>query len=345
MIPFLHSNHARSTRVRSRSMRPTVLTRLVSLTFSAVLLATPATQTAGAETFPSHPVRIIMPLGPGASDNVVRLVGKLVAAELGQPTFIDNRPGADSLLAVQNLLSSPADGYSMMYMGASSMIINPLIVENLPYDAQRDIRPLAGAARTFAVLVTGAKSRFKSFADVIATARAAKKSVSVASYANTYRMAALEIQQRVGIEFNDIPYKSASQVQTDLISNNVDVALMDFGGARELILSGKLKALAVTTKERHPQIPGVPTIRESGVPNYDLYVWTGFGVAAKTPEPAARVLEAALLKAMRQPEFIRYVSEVAGAEVLDISGKELSELIRSETIRYRHIKQLNSSQR
>ena len=327
-------------------MKRLLLTGLARLASSAVLLTALAPQSAQAEPFPSHPVRIIAPLGPGTSDNIIRLVAKLCAVELGQPTFVENKPGGDTLIAVQSLLSSPADGYSVLYLSPGSMVINPLVMDNLPYDAQRDIRPLAGAMRSYSVLVTGAGSRFNTFADVIAALRKAPKSVSMASYSAHYRLGARAMQHAAGVEFNHIPYKSAGQVQTDLMGGNVDVALIDVSGALPLVSSGKLKALAVATKDRQPRFANVPTVRESGLPNFDHYVWTGFGVSAKTPEPIAKVLEAALLKAMRQPEYINFITQTVAAEVFTIPGKEFSALIAAETVRYRQFaKQLDALQR
>jgi len=302
---------------------------------------------AKADTFPSRPVRFIVPLGPGSgSDALTRLVAKLAAPELGQTTFVENKPGADSLLAVQELLSALVDGYSILMMLPSSLVINPLVLENLPYDAQRDLRPVAGMMRVIAVLVTGGASPFNSFADVMAAAAKAPKSVSVASYSAHYRLGALQMQQMGKVEFNHVPYRSPAPVQTDLIGRTVDVALMDIGGALPLIESGKLKALAVTGRQRHPRLAGVPTVSESGLANYDLYGWISLGVAGKTPEPVVQAIEAALLRAMKHPEFSHYVVQTAAAEVFAVPGKELVALVASETARYRQFaRQLDAAQR
>ncbi|MEJ8847555.1 tripartite tricarboxylate transporter substrate binding protein [Variovorax rhizosphaerae] len=308
----------------------------------------PLQQAQAADTFPAHPVRFIVPLGPGSgSDTVTRLVAKLVTPELkGQSTFIDNKPGGDAVLAVQATLASPADGYSVLMLSPSSMVINPLINDSLPYDAQKDLRPVATMLRSAAVLVTGASSPYKTYAEAMAAAKKAPKTVSMASYSNHYRIGALMLQQGAGVEFNYIPYKTPGQVQTDLMGGQVDLALLDIGGALPLIASGKVRALAVTGKERHPKLANVPTVRESGQPNYDLYVWIGLGVAAKTPEPVVKTLESALLKAMAQPEFKTYVTETAGAEVYTVGSKEMGEMIASETARYRALsKQVDLSQK
>ena len=295
---------------------------------------------AAQQNYPAHPVRFFVPLGPGSgSDTITRLAAKLAATELGQPTFVENKPGGDAILAVQSLLAAPADGYNVLMLSPSSMVINPLINDSLPYDAQRDLRPLATALRSAAVLVTGANSLYKTYAEAIAAARSKPRTVSMASYSHHYRIGALMLQQAAGVEFNYIPYKTPGQVQTDLMGGQVDLALLDVGGAMPLITSGKVRALAVTGKERHPQLAAVPTLRESGLPNYDLYVWIGFGVAAKTPEPVVRTLEAALLKAMAQPEFRNYVTQNAGAEAFTVGSKEFSALITSERTRYQQLAQ------
>lgn len=320
--------------------------RFLKATLSSMLaLALPVQLVHAADPYPSRQVRFIVPLGPGSgSDTITRLAAKLVTAELGgQSTFIENKPGGDTVLAIQSLLASPADGYSVVMLSPSSMVINPLIIDNLPYDAQRDLRPLATMMRSAAVLVTGAASPYKTYADAMAAAKKSPRTVSMASYSNHYRIGALVLQQNAGVEFNAIPYKSPGQVQTDLMGGQVDLALLDIGGALPLIAAGKLRPLATTGKERHPKLASVPTVRESGLPNYDLYVWIGLGVAAKTPEPALKTLETALLKAMTQPEFRNYVTETAGGEVFTVGGKEMGEMIAAETARYRALaKQIGS---
>lgn len=320
--------------------------RLFGLALPAFLAAT-ALPSALAQVPSSRPVRFIVPLGPGSgSDTITRLVAKLMATELGQPTMVENRAGADTVVAVQNLIASPADGHSVLMLSPSSVVLNPIVMENLPYDALRDIRPVATAFRSAAVLVTGPGTSFKSFGDMQATARKGAKTVSIASYGQHYRLGSLMMQQMAGVAFNHIPYKSPAQVQTDLIGGAVDLALLDVGGAMPLITAGKLRPLAVTSRDRHPMLPNIPTLRESGLPNYDLYVWIGLGVHGKTPEPVVQALETALLKAMSQAEFRTYVTQSAGAEVYNVPGKELGALIASEVSRYRELgKQIDLVQR
>ncbi|SOZ64406.1 Extra-cytoplasmic solute receptor family protein 129 [Cupriavidus taiwanensis] len=325
--------------------------RLFALALAAVLPGMPAQSTAAgvahAETRAARPIRLLVPLGPGSSgDTSARLLARLASEELGQPIVVENRPGADSLVAVQALLSAPADGYCMLVISPSSMILNPLINPASSYAPLRDLRPVAGMMRVSALLVVGGESRFRTLADVLAAAKQAPGSVSMGSYSAYYRLGALRMQQMAGVTFNQVAYKSAAPLQSDLIGGSVDVALMDVGGAMPLISAGKLRALAVAGKERLRMLPAVPTVAEGGVNQYELAGWTGIAVAAKTPEPVAQSIEAALLKAMHRPEFVRFVTENVGADLFAVPGKEIRALVDAETAHYRPFAQsLQATQR
>lgn len=289
-----------------------------------------------ADDYPSRPMRIIVPLGQGSgADTTTRYIAERLNSVLGQPAIVENRPGADMLIGVQSLLNAPADGYSLMLLTPSSMVINPVINKSLPYDPQRDIRPLVAVSRGMAVMVTSTNSRFKTLSDVIAEARKAPKSVSLANYGQHYRLGGLLLERMAGVKFNHIPYKGASQVVTDLMGGSVDVSMIDAGGALPLIRAGKLRPLAVTGRERLAELPNVPSMRESGLPDFDLYAWIGFGVSSKTPEPIARKLEAALLTITAHPDFRAYVAQQGGgAEVISAPGKQLATMISAERSRY-----------
>ena len=315
-------------------MHRPILSRLAALGAACALLL-PTLAAAAADNFPSRPIRFIVPLTQGSgSDTITRFVADLVGKDLGQPALVENRPGGDTVIAVQSLLNAPADGYSILMISPSSMVINPLVKDGLTYDPQRDIRPLMGAIRASAVIVTGAASPYKTFADLLAAARRKPHGVSLANYSYHYRLGGLQLQQMAGVDFNHIPYKGASQVQTDLMGGAVDAAMLDVGGALPLIRAGKLRALAVTTPSRHAELPSVPTVREAGVPNYELSVWVGFGVSSQTPEPIARKLEASLTKAVGTQAFRDFVARTAYAEVLGTPGKQFQAMIAGERVRY-----------
>lgn len=319
-------------------MHPLLKTRLLCLSLAWLPLAMSLPSAQAQSAAPStRPVRFVVPIGPGSgSDTVTRLAAKLAGPELGQPTYVENKPGADTVIAVQSVLNAAPDGHDVLMLSPSSVVINPVINPQLTYDPLA-VRPVAGMLRSASLLVTGADSRFKTFADVGTAARAKPDTVSIANYGHHYRFGGLAMQKALGVAFNHITYKSAAQVQTDLIGGSIDLALVDIGGALPLIAAGKLRPLAVTSRERIAQLPNLPTLRESGLPNYELYVWIGLGIHGKTPEASAKALEAALLRAVAQPEFQTYVTQTAAAEVYPIAGKELAALIAAETLRYRQL--------
>lgn len=294
---------------------------------------------AWADNFPSKPVRFIAPVGPGSGgDSVTRFVAERAATLLGQSTFVENRPGADQSIGAQTLLAAPADGHSVLLVSPGSMVINPIVNKELGYDV-RDLLPLAGAARANVALVTGAGSRFASVADLMAAARATPGGVSLANYGTTYRLGGLALQQQAHVRFNEVPYKGASQMLTDLIGGSIDAALTDLGGALALIRGGKLRALAVASQQRQASLPDVPTLRESGLPDYELTVWVGFAVHAKTPAPVARKLEGILLQVIAQPEFAEMAGRAANMEVLGQDSRAFTDQIARDTQRYQSLAQ------
>ena len=294
---------------------------------------------AWAESFPSRPVRFIAPVGPGSGgDSITRFVAERAAALLGQPTFVENRPGSDQTIAAQTMLAAPADGYSVLLVSPGSMVINPIVNKALGYDV-RDIQPLAGAARANVALVTGVHSKFSSVAELLAAARRAPATVSLANYGTTYRLGGLALQQQAQVRFNEVPYKGASQMLTDVIGGQLDAALTDLGGALPLIRAGKLRALAVASRERLAEAPELPTLRESGLPDFGLTIWVGFAVHAKTPAPIAQKLESVLLQVMAQPEFAAMAARSAHMEVMGQNSRAFSTEIARDAERYRALAQ------
>ena len=310
--------------------------RRVALGLAAlVMLAAfaPASTFAQGTSQPTTPIRFIIGLGPGSgADTGTRFIAERLRAITGQPTVSENRTGGDQVPAVMEMLRQPADGRTILYITPTPALINPLVNKDLPYKLQ-DLRPVAMSSRGFAVMVTNPESRYKTLADVISAARAKPGAVSFANYGHHYRLGALSLEKISGAKFNHVPYKGAAQANGDVIGGAIDVHVTDIGGAMPLIKSGKLRPIAVTGKQRHPFLPDVPTIAESGYPGYNLYVWTGYAVSAKTPEPIVRKLEEDLLAIIRSPEYAAYNTTQGGAEVVPMTGREFAEVIAADTAR------------
>jgi len=315
-------------------MRRKVLTGL------AAGIASGLTTRAGfaqAPAFPSKTVRFIVGLGPGSgADTGTRFVAERFAKITGQPAVVENRTGADQVIAVQNLLQAPPDGHTLLYISPSPMVLTPLLNPATPYDPLRDMRPLVYMGRGQAVIVTGANSRFKTLQDVIDEAKAKPGAVRMSNYGHHYRVGGLSLTKATGAEFNHITYKGAAQANNDVIAGDIDVAITDTGGAMPLIDAGKLRPLAQTGPKRHAFLPNVPTARELGV-DYELIVWTGFACSSKVPEAAAQKLEELLLVIIKSPEYKEYNDKQSGGEIIAGSGAMLRALIEAETARYREM--------
>lgn len=308
--------------------------KLLSLAACAALAWTaPA-----AQAQPSGTVRLIVPLGPGSgADNITRFMAPKLSALLGQPVIVENKPGADMLIAVQSLLGAPPDGQTLLLITPSSVVINPVVMKELPYDSQRDIRPLIALTRGESLLATAATSPYRTLAEALDAARAMPGVVSIANYGHYYRLGAIQLQQRAGVQFTHVPYKGAAQSANDVIGGNVALTLTDLGGSLPLIRSGKLRPLATTGHTRSRDLPDVPTIAESGFPNYSQYVWIGFGVHGKTPDAVASRLEAALQSVVATPEYKAFIVANGNGEQINLDGRQTAALIASEIARYREL--------
>lgn len=285
------------------------------------------------------PLRIIVALSAGsASDTLARYVAKQLEPLIGRPVIVENLPGGDMVRGTLALTSSPADGNTVLVVSPTSVVINPLINDQLPYDPQRDIRPIAGMTRGAAALVTRADGKFKSLADVLSFAKKNPRVVSIGTYGHHYRMGAAVLGREAGVEFNLIPYKGGAQLVTDVVGGSLDLALLDIGGAMPLVKGNKLLALATTGRARHADLPDVVTVREAGFPDYTLYGWAAFAVRSGTPEPVALSLETVFRKVTADPAFTAFlIAQQNGHEVIAGSGKDIAAMIDSEVKRYKSL--------
>ena len=294
--------------------------------------------TAGAQVIDSSKqVRFIVPVGPGSGvDSLTRSVAKQFTALTGAAAYVDNKPGGDMIIGVQAFLSSPPDGRTILALTQTPMVLNPILRDDLRYDAERDIRPISYATRGTAVLVVSGNSNFTSFKEFIAAARLKPSGMTLANYGQTYRIGGLDLARRAGVTFVETPYKGATQANADVVGGVVDAHLTDVGSAMGLIRGGRLKALAVASETRHPFLPEVPTISESGLPGYTLYTWVGYGVHGKTSDAIVSSLEASFIKILKSSDSVEY-SKMGGSEIIAGDGARMREHIARETARFRSL--------
>ena len=285
--------------------------------------------------FPTRPIKIVVPFTPGSgSDNSARYFGDQLAAQLGQAVVVENKPGANGIIALQQVKNAPADGYMLLLASNSPMAVNPLTIKDLGYDSVKDYKPVSGLTRGMNVVVVSNDSPFASIEALLAASRS--KSLTVGTYSAGYQLAAAWLANVAGGDFTNVPYKGQAPIMTDVIGNQLDFALVDLGGAMPLIKGGKLRALAVSGEARNPDLPGVPTIREKGFNEYVQYSWVSFYVRSQTPDDVTAKLAEALQKTLATEDARAFVRK-SGAELMPYPPEKMQRFHLEEIARFRKI--------
>ena len=226
-----------------------MLTRRLTLTAAAA-----ACLAFAPPSWADAPLRIVVPLGPGSgADVMARWLARRYEQVSGKPAIVENKPGANLAIGTMAVINAPADGRTLLYITPSSMVINPIVEKDLPYNPQRDLTPIVQLSEGPSVLVVRPDSPYKSFADLTGAAKAKPGTVSYANYGHYYRFAALDIERMTGAKFNHVSYKGGGQANTDVIGGQVDVHGTDIAGVLPLLQSGKLRPLV----QNWPQTPPV----------------------------------------------------------------------------------------
>ena len=267
---------------------------LLALSIISLVCAWPA---AAQENYPTKPIRMVL-CCIGAMEAVARATAEAMSHELGQPVVVDPRPGAAGGIGADIVAKSKGDGYTILVGTNATHGANQSLYTTLPYDYVRDFVPIGGIAAGAMVLVVAANSPMKSVADITARAKAEPGKFNYAWAGTTPRIAMELYGQLADIRMADIPYKTNPQATTDLIGGQFDAMFADLNSTAPLIKAGRLRGLAVTGVKRAAVLPDVPTMREAGVPGYDLTWWFGMWAPAGTPKAIVNRLNAALTTAI-----------------------------------------------
>lgn len=267
-----------------------------------------------AQDFPSKPLRVIVPFAPGsAADYSTRFHAEKLGQVIGQPVVVENRPGANSVIGFMAVKDAPADGYTLLAASNSPMTVNPWTVKNLPYDALKDFKPVSGLFRGQAAFVVPGGSKFRTLQELIAAGKAGE--LNVGTYAAGYSLFAHLFASESGIKIGIIPYKGLGQVLTDVAGGRLDLAIVDSGGTLPFVRDGRARALAVSGEARNSELPGVPTVRESGYPNYSAYTWLAFYIRADVPDAYVNKIAAAMQKVLETREAKEFVQKHGGEQM------------------------------
>jgi len=291
-----------------------------------------------AQTYPSKPVKVIVGYAAGgAVDIVARTVGQQLAAALGQPMIVDNRPGAATNIAVKALIESPPDGYTLL-LAANALAANPSLFQPPPFDLARDIAPVSLVGSVPVVIAVSASSDLTTLAQLVEAAKSRPQTITYASPGNgsTPHLAFELFERAAGISLTHVPYKGGAPAVTDVIGGHVQILALNALEVQPQVKAGKLRVLAVLSRKRSPMWPDVPTIAESGYAGFEASVWYGFVAPAATPKPVLARLHAEVQKALASSD-VRERLASAGGEVIPASTEQFASMIEAERQRYERL--------
>lgn len=291
---------------------------------------------AAAQDYPAKPIKLIVPFPPGGGTDISARTVANKLSEGGKWTFVvENKPGAGGNLGVEQAVRSPADGYTLVIGQTSNLAINPALYAKLPYDPLRDLSPVVLLVSAPVVLVVTVNSKYKSLADLIAAAKNDPGAITYASPGNgtVSHLGGELLQRAAGVKLTHVPYKGASQALTDTLGGQVQSFMSSVPSALGQLRGGKLRALAVTSAKRSPELPAVPTVAESGYPGFEANTWYGLLVPAGTPAPIIALLNTEVNRVLAMPEVrARLASE--GGDTLGGSSERFAAFLAAEHLKW-----------
>ena len=278
------------------------------------LLACAPGALAQAGAWPTKPITMVVTYPPGGgADTMARLVAPKMGEALGQSVVVENRPGAGGQIGASVVAKAAPDGYTLL-LDASSFAVNPSLYPKLPYDSAKAFRPIGVIALFPNVVLVNARFPAKNVAELIATAKSSRNSVSFASSGNgsAQHLAGALFESAAKVDMVHVPYKGGGPALNDVIGGQVPLFFGNLASTLPHVQSGRLRALAVTSSQRASMLPDVPTLAEAGVPGCEIYEWNAVFAPAATPEAVVERISAALQKALNSPEVKARVAQLGG---------------------------------
>ena len=263
----------------------------------AVTITTELLTTARADDYPTRTVHLIVPTGAGGGYDVFgRIVADQLSQRLGQAVVVENRTGAGTIVGTKSVIASQPDGYTLLVGGLSNIVFNARIYEKAPYDALKQLVPVAIIYKNAYIAVGSEKLPYKTIGDLIAAAKAKPNSINLATagVGTGQQLSAVAFMMATGTKFLEVPYKGATAVYPDLLAGRVDIFFDSTTGALPFVKAGKVKGLAILSAERSADTPDVPTMTESGVKGLDIDAWLGIFAPAGTPKPVIETIQKAI---------------------------------------------------
>jgi tripartite-type tricarboxylate transporter receptor subunit TctC len=316
------------------------MTRIVTVrSILAATLAALAVSSAQAQSWPSKPIRVIIPFPAGGSSDIVgRAIGGKFQEYLGQPAVVENKPGANGSIAAEFVAKAEPDGYTILVGSIGVFSINAALFKELRYHPVRDFAPITLAVTTPNVLIakpTLAANTARELAELL------KKNPGKLAYCSSGNGSSDHLtgelfKQAAGLVATHVPYKGGAPCQTDIMGNQVDFSFQNLGAVTNYIKVGRMKALAVTAASRHPQLPNVPSAGEAGFPDLVVTSWQAAAAPAKTPREIVARLNDAAVKALRSADVRERMTQI-GFDVVANSPEEFGQFMKAEVDRWSRV--------
>ena len=291
---------------------------------------------AAAQDWPSRPVKFVSPYPPGGSvDPLARLLAAKVGDSLKAQFLVENRTGASGIIGTDYVAKSPPDGYTFVFIFDTHSVhqaLNP----KLPFDPVKDFTPVMLVGTAPMAITTGAMKPYKSFADVIAAAKASPDKITLGNVGNgsLAHLTTMVLNQAAGVRFVPVPYKGGGPMSIDVMGGQVELAMASTAAQAQHVRSGKMRALALTGDKRSHTMPEVPTLAELGVQGVSAHAWWGILAPAGTPRPIVDKLVSELNKAIALPDVKRTLTETMGMDVVALSPEDTQKFILGEMAKW-----------
>lgn len=320
--------------------------RRASAFIVGMVAALMATQASAAE-YPSRPIKLVVPYAAGGPTDVLgRLVGEYLGRDLKQVVIVENKAGAQGAIGAEAVARSDPDGYTLFVTAASIFVLNPLLYKKLSYDPTRDFRLLAVITDAPMIMEVHPSVPAKTIAEFVAYAKKnpGKLNFGSAGTGGTVHLAGEMFKQMAGVEMTHVPYKGAGPALTDLLSGNIQLMFDTLGTALPPVKSGMLRPLGVSSTERIPDLPDLPTIAESGYPDYAVSVWYGVAAPSKVPGDIADKVKASLDRALNDEAFRASLIKIGFPPLRPKSQTEIDKFVETDRARWAGVvKALNIS--
>ncbi len=311
----------------------------------AAVLAAAFAGPAAAQTFPSKPIRFVVPFPPGGSLDVsARAVADKMTPLLGQPVVVENRPGAGGNVGVDLVAKSPADGHTIVMGALSTHAVNPHLYSKMPFDPLKDTVAITAVGEVPNILVVGPSVKAATVAELVAQIKANPKGFNYGSGGNGSggHLAGALFADRIGVPVEHIPYQGGAPQLNALLSGETQFTFDNLANAYPQIEAGKLRPLAVTTPKRSTQVPNVPTMAEAGFPGFDISTWFGIFAPAGTPADVVKKLADAAIAALKDPATVERLSKLAVVPVGNTPA-EFDAFVRAEYAKYKDIVRISGA--